>query len=162
VTQPPRKMHVDEIEVSDATVRGLVSSQFRQWSEKSLTRLPDSGTDSAIYRLGDELGIRLPRIHWAVEQVDKEWPWLRRLAPSLPISIPVPIGKGQPGEGYPHPWLVYPLTEGKSLDRAPHAYLGCEAASSKATERSSWGIAPCCPHRRSGECRPGCRLVSAN
>ena len=119
MTQPSAKMHVEEIEISDATVRGLVSSQFPQWSAKSVIRLPDSGTDSAIYRLGDDLGIRLPRIHWAVEQVDKEWQWLRRLAPSLPISIPVPIGKGRPGEGYPYPWLVYPWVEGESLDRAP-------------------------------------------
>ena len=128
MTQPPPKMHVDEIEVTDTTVRDLVSSQFPRWSERSLIRLPDSGTDSAIYRLGDDLGIRLPRIHWAVEQVDKEWHWLQRLASSLPISIPVPIGKGEPGEGYPYPWLVYPWVEGESLDRAPVDDWGLVAA----------------------------------
>ena len=112
------KMHADEISVDDATVRNLLSSQFPQWSEKSLQRLPDSGTDSAIYRLGDDLGVRLPRIHWAVQQVEKEWQWLRGLAPSLPTSIPVPICRGAPGEGYPYPWLVYPWIEGESLDSA--------------------------------------------
>ena len=40
MTQPALKMHVDEIEITDATVRDLLSSQFPQWSEKSLTRLP--------------------------------------------------------------------------------------------------------------------------
>jgi hypothetical protein len=66
MTEHHAKMHKDEVSVTDATVRLLLSSQFPQWSEKSLERLPDSGTDSAIYRLDDETGIRLPRIRWAV------------------------------------------------------------------------------------------------
>jgi len=77
MTEHHAKMHKDEVSVTDATVRLLLSSQFPQWSEKSLERFPDSGTDSAIYRLDDDTGIRLPRIHWAVAQVDKEFDWLR-------------------------------------------------------------------------------------
>ena len=71
-----------------------------------------------IYRLGDEMGVRLPRIHWAVSQVDKEWVWLRRLAPELPVPVPIPLAKGEPGLGYPYPWLVYPWIEGEDLQHA--------------------------------------------
>ena len=111
-------MHVHEVEVDDATVRGLLSEQFPQWSDLPLRRIPDSGTDNAIYRLGDEMGIRLPRIQSAVPQIDKECRWLGRLAEHLPVPVPVPIGSGKPGHGYPHPWLVYPWLGGISLDRA--------------------------------------------
>jgi aminoglycoside phosphotransferase (APT) family kinase protein len=98
-------------------VRGLLSAQFPQWAALPLRRIPDSGTDNAIYRLGDDMGIRLPRIAWAVPQIDKECRWLGRLADDLPVPVPVPIGRGEPGHGYPHPWLIYPWLDGISLDR---------------------------------------------
>jgi aminoglycoside phosphotransferase (APT) family kinase protein len=48
----------------------------------------------------------------------KEWRWLPELAPGLPVSVPVPLAKGNPSRDYPFPWLVYPWPEGVSLDRA--------------------------------------------
>ena len=114
----PRKMHDDEVPVEDSLVRRLINSQFPQWSGLALHRIPSTGTDNAIYRLGDEMGVRLPRIHWAVSQVDKEWVWLRRLAPDLPVPVPIPLAKGEPGLGYPYPWLVYPWIKGEDLQHA--------------------------------------------
>lgn len=113
-----QKMHDDEVPVADSLVRRLIDTQFPQWSELALHRIPSTGTDNAIYRLGDEMGVRLPRIHWAVSQVDKEWVWLRRLAPELPAPVPIPLAKGEPGLGYPYPWLVYPWIEGEDLQHA--------------------------------------------
>jgi aminoglycoside phosphotransferase (APT) family kinase protein len=112
-------MHADEVGVDEAMVRGLLSEQFPHWSDRSLRRIPDSGTDNAIFRLGDDLGVRLPRIAWAVPQIDKECRWLARLADELPVPVPVPVGRGEPGGGYPYPWLVYPWLDGISLDRHP-------------------------------------------
>ena len=114
--QPATKMHVDEVSVDDATVRVLLAEQFPRWANKSLVRFADSGTDSAIYRLGDDMGVRLPRIHWAEAQIEKECRWLSALASGLPTPIPVPLAQGRPGHGYPYPWLVYPWLEGTSLD----------------------------------------------
>ena len=96
-------------------MRGLIDTQFPQWSGLALRRIPSTGTDNLIYRLGDGMGVRLPRIHWAVSQVDEEWVWLRRLAHELPVSVPIPIAKGEPSLGYPYPWLVYPWIEGEDL-----------------------------------------------
>jgi aminoglycoside phosphotransferase (APT) family kinase protein len=110
-----QKMHDDEVPVADSLVRRLVDIQFPQWSDLALHRIQSTGTDNAIYRLGDEMGVRLPRIHWAVSQVDKEWVWLPRLAPQLPVPVPMPVAKGVPGVGYPYPWLVYPWIEGEDL-----------------------------------------------
>ncbi len=79
--------------------------------------MADSGTDNAIYRLGRTMGIRLPRIDWAEEQIDKEGRWLPILAGGLPAPVPVPLAMGAPGHGYPFDWLVYPWLDGVSLDR---------------------------------------------
>jgi aminoglycoside phosphotransferase (APT) family kinase protein len=77
-----------------------------------------TGTDNAIYRLGSQMGLRLPRIYWAQSQIDKEWDWLRELAPHLPLQVPIPFAKGRPAYGYPYPWLVYPWLEGEDLQHA--------------------------------------------
>ncbi len=111
-------MHEDEIVVDDGTVRSLLEDQFPDWADLPLLRMADSGTDNAIYRLGDHLGMRLPRIPWAEAQIEKECRWLPELAGGLPNPVPVPVGEGRPDRGYPFSWLVYPWLEGTSLDRA--------------------------------------------
>jgi aminoglycoside phosphotransferase (APT) family kinase protein len=112
------KMHEDEVLVDDATVRALLKDQFPHWADKRLLRIADSGTDNAIYRLGDDLGLRLPRIQWAEAQIERECRWLPMLAAELPTAVPVPLAEGRPGHGYPFPWLVHPWLEGTSPDRA--------------------------------------------
>ncbi len=112
------QMHEGEVLVDDSTVRALLKDQFPNWADKRLHRIADSGTDNAIYRLGEDLGIRLPRIQWAEAQIKKECRWLPKLAADLPTAVPVPLAEGRPDRGYPFPWLVYPWLEGTSLDRA--------------------------------------------
>ena len=90
------RMHVDEVH-TDASLAGrLLAAQFPQWAELSLEPVHSAGTDNAIYRLGDDMAVRLPRIRGAAEKVDKEHRWLPRLAPRVPLAIPVPLGKGRP------------------------------------------------------------------
>ena len=93
-------------------MRRLLAAQFPHWAELSIERVESAGTDNAIYRLGDDLAVRLPRRPGAVAQIHKEHEWLPRLAPLLPLAIPVPLAKGEPGEGYPSHWCVCPWLEG--------------------------------------------------
>ena len=111
-------MHRDETETSVSLVRRLISAQFPQWTELPIESVDSSGTDNALYRLGSDKVVRLPRIHWAVGQVEKEHRWLPRLAPHLPLAIPVPIVEGSPAEGYPWPWSVYRWLEGNDATLA--------------------------------------------
>lgn len=90
------------------------SRRSSAWAHLPLTRIESAGTDNALYRLGPELAVRLPRRPSAAGQVAKEARWLPALAPHLPIAIPVPLAMGQPGEGYPHPWGVYRWLEGET------------------------------------------------
>jgi aminoglycoside phosphotransferase (APT) family kinase protein len=108
------KMHVDEVGTDVALAGRLLAAQFPQWADLPIEPVHSDGTDNAIYRLGDDMAVRLPRIHWATGQVDKELQWLPRLAPLLPLAIPVPLAKGTPAEGYPWHWGVYRWLEGEN------------------------------------------------
>lgn len=116
---PAGKMHADEVETDVSLVGRLLAAQFPQWADLPIEPVPSAGTDNALYRLGDDMAVRLPRIHWAVGQVEKECQWLPKLAPHLPLAIPVPLAKGTPAEGYPWDWSVYRWLEGENatLDR---------------------------------------------
>lgn len=109
------KMHVDEIDTNVSLVSRLVAAQFPQWANLPISAVPSSGTDNALYRLGDEMVVRLPRIHWATDQVEKDMRWLPKIAPHLPLALPVPLAKGLPGEGFPYHWGVYRWLNGKNL-----------------------------------------------
>lgn len=108
------RMHPDEIEIDVPLVRRLVATQFPHWSGLPIRPVPSAGTDNALYRLGEDLVVRLPRIHWAVPHVDRELHWLPRLARHLPVAVPEPLGRGEPAEGYPWPWSVYRWLDGEN------------------------------------------------
>jgi aminoglycoside phosphotransferase (APT) family kinase protein len=103
---PATKMHADEVATDAALVRRLLAAQFPQWADLPIAPVASAGTDNALYRIGDALVVRLPRIAGATGQVDKDHRWLPRLAPHLPLAIPAPLAKGEPGEGYPYPWAI--------------------------------------------------------
>ncbi|MBF6591265.1 MAG: aminoglycoside phosphotransferase family protein [Ktedonobacterales bacterium] len=111
---PAGKMHVAEVDTDASLVRRLLAAQFPRWADLPIAPVHSAGTDNAIYRLGEDMAVRLPRIDWAIGQVDKEHQWLPRLAPLLPLAIPVPLAKGTPGEGYPWQWSVYRWLEGEN------------------------------------------------
>lgn len=117
------KMHADELDIDAALVARLVADQFPRWAGLPVTAVPSAGTDNAMFRLGDELVVRLPRIPGAAGQVDKEQRWLPHLAPHLPLPVPVPLGKGVPAEGYELPWSVYRWLDGANAFDAPIADL---------------------------------------
>jgi aminoglycoside phosphotransferase (APT) family kinase protein len=108
-----------EVSIDDELIRRLLRDQFPRWADLPLTRAPQFGTDNATYRLGANLVVRLPRFARWAEQVPREHQWLPWLAPQLPMTIPVPLGKGEPGHGYPFAWSVYRWLEGQdaTLDR---------------------------------------------
>ncbi|MEV0317743.1 aminoglycoside phosphotransferase family protein [Streptomyces sp. NPDC050658] len=110
----PAKMHADEADIDAALVRRLLAAQFPRWADLAVTPVESNGTVNAIYRLGDDMAVRLPRIEGGVDDVRKEVDHLPRLARQLPFAVPAPLGKGEPGEGYPWPWYVYRWLEGSN------------------------------------------------
>jgi aminoglycoside phosphotransferase (APT) family kinase protein len=105
-------MHADEVHTDVALVRRLLVGQFPRWANEPVEPVESYGTDHDIYRLGEHLSVRLPRIAWAAGQAAKEARWLPVLAPHLPLAVSVPLALGRPGEGYPFDWSVYEWLSG--------------------------------------------------
>ncbi len=106
-------MHPDEAHTDAALVRRLLAAQFPQWAGLPIEHVRSAGTDNAIYRLGEDMAVRLPRRPASVAQVEKEHEWLPKLAPHLPLAIPIPLAKGDPGEGYAWNWAVHTWLQGQ-------------------------------------------------
>ena len=108
------KMHADEVHTDVALVRRLLAGQFPHWAGLAIEPVVSYGTDHDIYRLGDDLAVRLPRIGWATRQAAKEAEWLPKLAPQLPLAVPVQLAIGHPADSYPFAWSVYRWLPGEN------------------------------------------------
>jgi aminoglycoside phosphotransferase (APT) family kinase protein len=107
------KMHDDEVDIDAGLVGRLVAEQFPHLADLPITEVRSTGTVNAIYRLGDRLCARLPRVaEWAPD-LDREWRWLPELAPRLPLRVPEPVGRGRPGGSYPFSWAIYGWIDGQ-------------------------------------------------
>lgn len=111
----------DRPEIGAADVARLVASQFPQWAHLPVSPVANPGWDNRTFRLGDGMSVRLPSAERYVAQVEKEHRWLPVLAPRLSLRIPVPLARGEPGEGFPWPWSVYRWLDGEVATVAPIA-----------------------------------------
>jgi aminoglycoside phosphotransferase (APT) family kinase protein len=93
-------------------VKRLVAAQFPQWADLPIRPVERGGWDNRTFHLGKHMTVRLPSAAAYAPQVEKEHEWLPRLAPLLPLSIPVPLAMGEPADGYPWRWSVYPWLDG--------------------------------------------------
>jgi aminoglycoside phosphotransferase (APT) family kinase protein len=120
---PMSKISPDEIDVDFPIVVRLIERQFPQWGGLPITAVPSAGTDNAIYRLGDDMAVRLPRRPATAANLAKEQLWLPKLAPMLPLAIPLPLAQGVAGEGFPFPWSVYRWLDGVNVVDEPDVNL---------------------------------------
>src|SRR5262249_57347259 len=112
---PNTRMHADELEIDAPLVRRLLAEQFPQWADRPLSRIEPAGTVNAIFRLGDRLSVRLARRHGPTEPGGKDLDWLPKLAPLLPVEVPVPVAQGRPTAEYPWFWDVQTWVEGEIM-----------------------------------------------
>ncbi|MER8185198.1 aminoglycoside phosphotransferase family protein [Kitasatospora sp. NPDC094015] len=108
-----------ETGITAELVRELLREQHPDLAEHPVA-LGARGWDNQLWRLGDDLAVRLP---WATPSADellrKEHAWLPLLAPGLPLPVPVPQRLGEPSERFPRPWIVTTWLPGTPADRAP-------------------------------------------
>ncbi|MBM4415027.1 MAG: aminoglycoside phosphotransferase family protein [Chloroflexi bacterium] len=109
------RMQDDELYIDTPLVRRLLAAQLSQWAGLPLRPVESSGSDNVLYRLGDDMVVRLPRRSGRTEDsLDKEIAWLPRLAPQLPLAVPLPLARGRPRDGYPCRWAVFSWLEGET------------------------------------------------
>ena len=100
------QMHPGMHPIDDDLVRRLIAGQFPQWAGLAVEQFPSGGTVNAMYRLGDDMVVRLPLVQGGASDASMERTCLPQLAPHLPMLIPEVLGDGEPAEGYPWPWSV--------------------------------------------------------
>jgi aminoglycoside phosphotransferase (APT) family kinase protein len=105
-------MHADEVDTDPSLVQRLIAGRFPEWAHLPIEPVFPLGTDNANYRLGDDKLVRLPRQPDKVEGLERELEWLPVLAPVLTLTVPEPLGRGKPAEGFPFPWGVFSWVEG--------------------------------------------------
>ena len=104
----------DKLEIDAPLVGRLVAAQFPQWAELPIEPVEPGGWDNRTFRLGSEMSVRLPSHQAYAAQVEKEHRWLPRLAPLLPLPIPVPLAMGCPSGEFPWHWSVYRWLDGEA------------------------------------------------
>jgi aminoglycoside phosphotransferase (APT) family kinase protein len=102
--------HAD-LAVDAALVRRLLQEQHPDLAGLPL-RLVANGWDNLILRLGDDLVVRVPRREAAAHLVRHEQEVLPRIAPVLPVAVPLPLRIGRPSALFPWHWSVLPWLEG--------------------------------------------------
>jgi aminoglycoside phosphotransferase (APT) family kinase protein len=107
-----------EFEITAEVLRDLLRDQHPDLADRPV-RLGARGWDNQLWRLGDDLAVRLP---WATHSADglllKERAWVPALAPRLPLPVPVPQRLGPLSERYPA-LDRHHLGPGEPADRAP-------------------------------------------
>jgi aminoglycoside phosphotransferase (APT) family kinase protein len=101
------KMHDDEVSIDNALVRRLVDAQFPGLADLPIWPVNSAGTVNAIYRIGEDLCARLPRVQRWAHCLENEWTWLPYLAPGLTLHVPEPVWQGQPTGDYPFMWAIF-------------------------------------------------------
>ncbi|MFG3442889.1 aminoglycoside phosphotransferase family protein [Nonomuraea sp. NPDC047897] len=109
-------LHENEVPIDEVIVSSLLAAQCPQWAGLPLSPA-GAGTDNVMYRLGDDLLVRLPRTADNARSVRKEQEWLPRLAPLLPRPVPEPVHAGAPTPAFPLSWSVYRWIDGNEARR---------------------------------------------
>ena len=119
---PPADIHIDQ-----ALVRALLHEQHPDLAALPLVEVGE-GWDNKVFRLGEDLAVRLPRRKSTAVLIDHEQRWLPELATGLPLPIPAPVRVGRPGGGFPWPWSVVRWFPGRTALVSPPDDLRAIAA----------------------------------
>ena len=113
------EMDRTRLDVTPSLVHRLLTAQAPDLASLPVEALPAWGTDNAMFRLGEELVVRIPRSGWAQDGVAKEARWLPALGRALqPVAVPEVVAVGGPSDDHPWTWAVYRWIAGEPLSTA--------------------------------------------
>lgn len=120
-------MHDGQLVSSVGLVREILRGRHPRWADGPITEISSTGTDHALYRLGDDAVARVPLRRSATRPVEAERRWLPWLAERLPIELPRPLAWVDPTTTFPYPWSV-------------HSWIGGESAATAAVNRARLAV----------------------
>ncbi|HEU5419197.1 MAG TPA: aminoglycoside phosphotransferase family protein [Streptosporangiaceae bacterium] len=107
------KMHDGELSIDAVLVRRLLAAQFPELARLPVREVRSAGTVNAIYRIGDQLYARLPRLPSWADDLESEQAWLPLLAAGVSLQVPVPVAAGRPAGEFPFRWAIYRWIDGR-------------------------------------------------
>ena len=115
-------MHEGQWQVDIATVERLVAEQFPAWRGLPVIPVHSDGTVNALFRVGHRVVVRFALL----PDDDPSWPLdllatqevVARLATRVAVQVPVLLGVGVPGAGYPGYWTAYEWIPGETVQVA--------------------------------------------
>ncbi len=107
-----------DIEITADLVRDLLAEQHPDLAGLAIREVA-GGWGNQMWRLGDELAVRMQRMDPTPELQLNERRWLPVLAPRLPLPVPTPVRSGEPSARFPKHWTVMTWVPGEPLDSAP-------------------------------------------
>ena len=108
------------------TVTRLLREQAPDLARQPVRAVSTSGSSNWVFRLGEELAVRLPRDDRYTPALLNEVRWLPHLVGRSPVPVPTVGAVGDPTEHFPRPWAVVTWVSGDlpgSLDPAQQARL---------------------------------------
>ena len=103
-----------EVVVDEELARALIGDRVPTLRDAPL-RLLGEGWDSTVWRAGDQWVFRFPRREMVVPGFLREVEVLPRLAPELPLPVPVAEVRGEPDERFRWPWAGFRILPGREL-----------------------------------------------
>ena len=113
------RMPAAEIEITGELVAKLIKEQHPDLLGP-LTMIAN-GWDNVIFRLGDDLLVRLPRRQLAAQLVINEQEWVPVIGPGLPVRTPIPVRVGRPTDDFGWSWTIGPWLPGTPMIELPVA-----------------------------------------
>lgn len=119
---------VADISTPIELVAHLVESQAPHLCELPLREF-SSGWDNAMFRLGEEYLVRLPRRRVAAALIEYEHRWLPEIDDRVDVCVPSPIVFGEPSVRFPFHFSIVPFFPGTTLA----TFLASQGASKTTT-----------------------------
>lgn len=143
-------LQLSDLEIDEAFVRAMLRERHPDLAGLELREV-DGGWDNKMWRLGDDLAVRIPRTPRGPELLDQEYRWMPDIAGRLPLSVSAPVRLGAPTARFPATWLVTTWVAGTPLDLEP-VERGAHAAEAlakflAALHEEAPDDAPVNPHR---------------
>jgi aminoglycoside phosphotransferase (APT) family kinase protein len=114
------------VTIDPSLVRTLLLEQQPDLANLSLVEVGE-GWDNKLFRLGDNLAVRMPRRAASAALIEHEQRWLPELSPRLTLPVPAPLCVGRPGCGFPWSWSIVPWFPGQNALLAPPPDPGATA-----------------------------------
>ena len=104
--------------MDDELVRTLLHEQHPDLAGLELKEVV-GGWGNQMWRLGEDLAVRMPRIEGAPELLLKEHRLVPDIAARVPLPVQTPVRLGKPSDRFPRTWLVTTWVAGEPADHAP-------------------------------------------